>query len=102
MTFEEYARGRMGAWRKQKPSTRAQVESQLRVHVFPTFGSRPIGKIRPVDVEAWVTGKEGELAPSTLHVVFTWMRRVLADAQRARLISTNPCERRRAAGEAAP
>lgn len=92
LTFEDYARDRMAAWRKQKPSTRAQVESHLRVHVLPHFGSMPLGKIRPAHVEAWVTLKATELAPSTLHVVFTWMRRVLADAQRAHLIVSSPCD----------
>ena len=31
-------------------------ETNLRVHVLPTFGDRPIGSIRPSEVQAWVRG----------------------------------------------
>lgn len=91
-TFEDFARERMTAWRKHKESTRLAVESHLRVHVFPTFGARPIGSIRPAHVEAWVARKELELAPATLHVVFAWVRRVFSDAQKQRLITDSPCD----------
>ncbi len=89
--FEDYAKERMAAWRKHKPSTRYQVESQMRKHLFPIFGQTPVGKITAAHIEAWVSEKELELAPSTLHVVFSWFRRVMADAEKYNLVPRNPC-----------
>lgn len=91
ITFEAFAIERLAAWRKHKEATRLQVESHLRRHVFPDFGSKKIGAIKPAHVEAWVSRKELELSPATLHVVMAWFRRVFSDAQRQRLIVESPC-----------
>lgn len=91
-TFGSYAAERVTAWRRHKETTRAQVESHMRLHVLPDFGAKPLASIKPADVEAWVARKERELAPATMHVVFAWTRRVFAEAQRQRLIRDNPCE----------
>jgi integrase len=90
--LEAFATERMAAWRKHKASTRVVVEGHLRNHVFPTFGAVAVGSIKPAHVEAWVAAKETELAATTLHVVFAWMRRLFADAQAQRLIRENPCD----------
>lgn len=90
--FETFAAERAAAWRKHKPSTRLQVESHLRCHVLPTFGAKHVGAITPAHVEAWVAAKEQELAPATLAVVFAWLRRIMADAVKQKLIRDNPCD----------
>jgi integrase len=90
LTFGEYAVERMAAWRRHRDSTRAQVAAHMRNHVLPTFGHIPLGSIRTGHIEAWVTTKSEDLAPSTLAVVHTWLSRVLADAERAHLIRENP------------
>lgn len=39
-----------------KPKTRVGYESILRTHLVPTFGNRPIGSVRPVDVGQFFSG----------------------------------------------
>src|SRR5690554_4153839 len=68
-TFQAYAE----AWRKAqpvRPNTRLRHDRDLRLHAYPVFGSRPIGAIRPSELQAWVTGLSGRLSPSTARVVF--------------------------------
>ena len=89
--FGDYAAERTEASRGNRASTRAQVESHVRNHLLPTFGAVPVGAIRPAHVEAWVARTEQVLAPATLHVVFAWLNRLMADAVRERLIRDNPC-----------
>ena len=51
ITFRTYAE----QWRcaqVHRATTAAQVESHLRRHVYPTFGDRPLGSIRPSEVQA--------------------------------------------------
>lgn len=92
VTFADYAAERTAAWRRHKPSTRAAVEGHMRNHLLPTFGHLPVGQIKPRQVECWVSVKSMELAPSTLHVAFSWLRRVFKDAVTARLLPASPCE----------
>ena len=90
--FEDFANERIEAWRKHRETTRVQVESHMRNHVTPYFGDREIGSIRYGDVEAWVAHRSEVLAPSTLHVVFAWVRRIFADAVRLQVIRVSPCD----------
>src|SRR4051794_16895650 len=51
VTFRAFAED----WRTaqvHRPGTRTSVEQQLRLHVYPTIGDRPLGAIRPSDVQA--------------------------------------------------
>lgn len=89
VTFCEYAE----QWRAaqvHRPSSAAHVETMLRRHAYPAFGDRPIGTIRPSEIQAWVKGSP--LAPTTVHVLHGIVGAVFRAAIRDRLIPSSPCE----------
>ncbi|MEU3436356.1 tyrosine-type recombinase/integrase [Streptomyces sp. NPDC006863] len=71
--------------------TSSRVERALRIHIYPTFGDRPIVTIRPSEVQAWVKDRSQVLAPSTLRVTFAYLVTVMQTAVRDRTIAINPC-----------
>lgn len=91
ITFGEYA----GAWAAAQPhrvTTAAGAETIIRVHIKPTFDTRPIGSIRTSEVQAWVAGPE--LAPSTVTVVYGKLAAIFRAAVDDRIIASSPCSRR--------
>jgi integrase len=92
LTFKVYAE----KWREaqvHRDTTRAQVETHLRRHVYPTFGDKALASIRRSDVQAWVTATSQQLAPSTVRVVYSFVAAVLRAAVDDRLIAASPCSR---------
>lgn len=90
VTFEEFA----AAWLSAQTfdiATRVQVESRLRVHVYPTLGSIELRAIRPSTVQAWVRGRSDELAPGTVKVLLYRVAGIFGAAVEDGLIPTNPC-----------
>jgi integrase len=86
---DEYAE----QWRAaqvHRPSSAAHVETMLRRHAYPAFGDRPIGTIRPGEIQAWVKGSP--LAPATVHVLHGVVSAILRAAVRDRIIPSSPCE----------
>lgn len=89
ITVKEYAE----AWRTAKvwaDSTGERTESALRLHVYPVLGDRPLGSIRPSDVQSWVKGLK--LQPRSVAVVASNLSSVMRAAVRDRLIGSNPCD----------
>jgi integrase len=89
-TLAEYAE----AWRSVQvhlPSTVAQVETNLRRHVLPYLGARPLAAIRPTEVQAWVRGRSDVLAPGTVELVYRYLVAIFRAAVADRLISSSPC-----------
>lgn len=89
-TFRHYAED----WRKVQPhrgSTTTNVEQDLRLHIYPTLGNRPLASIRPSHVQALVTALTPKLAPSTLQRVYGRVTAVFAAAVRDRVIGFSPC-----------
>ncbi|MFI1422753.1 tyrosine-type recombinase/integrase [Streptomyces sp. NPDC020731] len=74
-----------------RDGTTSRVERALRIHIYPTFGDRPIVTIRPSEVQAWVKDRSQVLAPSTLRVTFAYLVSVMHTAVRDRTIAVNPC-----------
>ena len=74
-----------------RPSTVLQVESHLRRHVLPQFGDRPIGSIRPSEVQSWVKDRTSVLAPATVTVVYRYLSAIFRMAVRDGLIIKTPC-----------
>jgi hypothetical protein len=56
------------------------------------LGGQPLSSIKPSDIQAWVKGLTGELAPSTVGVVHGIVSGIFRAAARDRLIVSNPCE----------
>lgn len=93
VTFKVYAE----AWQRRqvhRPNTAAAVDSALRVHAVPEFGSRSMASIRPGEVQAFVQKLIGKgLAPSTVRVTYQHTRAVFLAAADDRIIARTPCQR---------
>lgn len=50
----------------RKKSHRMTVESDLRNHIVPFFGSKELHKVRPDDIERYIAAKRGTLAIKTI------------------------------------
>jgi integrase len=99
VSFRDYAE----QWRAaqvHRDSSSEHVESRLRLHVYPTFGDRPLASILPSEVQAWVkrlatddpASKRKALAPSSIGVCHGIVSSVFKSAIRDRRIMANPCE----------
>jgi integrase len=73
------------------PGPPATTAAQVETHVYPTFGDRPLGSIRPSEVQAWVRGLERDLAPSTIGVVYSFVAGIFQTVVRDRIIVASPC-----------
>lgn len=90
VTFREYAE----AWRVaqvHRPGTATSVEHQLRLHVYPVLGERPLHSVCQSDVQALVRQLSERLAPGTVGVVYGRVAAVFNAAVRDRLIALTPC-----------
>ncbi len=74
-----------------RPSTRNRYSSLLRVHIVPALGNLPLASIRPMDVQAFVSGvlKSG-LSATTAHHAFRLLSEILKAAQLDGRIGRNP------------
>lgn len=92
VTVREY----LEAWRARqvhRPSTREQIESNFRKHVYPRLGDRQLRSLRPSDVQEWVTDRSQHLAPGTVELIYRHLASALRDAEHDRLIGRTPCQR---------
>jgi integrase len=71
--------------------TRETIESRIRVHVKPYLGEVELRQLRPSMIQAWVRGRQVEVAPSYCRLLLTHLSTILAAAVDDRLIATNPC-----------
>lgn len=87
VTFRDVAE----AWRLAQPhreNTRAGTLSRLTVHIYPTLGKRPIGSIKPSELQAWVSGLP--VSPASVRPVWTTARAVFKAALLDHRISWDP------------
>lgn len=97
-TFREVAEACLAAdVHRLKPKTFARYEDTLRLHIYPTFGTRRIAAITSQDVEKWVA--ELRAAPkangqprseSSVRSAFTVLQKMFTYAARHRLITHDP------------
>lgn len=69
VTFRSFAED----WRKvqvHRAATAQSLEQQLRRHVYPAIGHRPIAAVRPSEIQRLMQLLGAELAPSTFEVVY--------------------------------
>lgn len=89
-TLRDYAE----EWREaqlHRPTTRANVETHLRRHVYPAFGHRRLASIRPSEIQRWTTGLSRTLAPATVQVIHGILAAIFKAALRDRLVTSSPC-----------
>ncbi|MFI7551932.1 tyrosine-type recombinase/integrase [Micromonospora sediminimaris] len=73
--------------------TRKRVESNLRCHLYPAFGDRPLRAINLTSVLEWLTRRLAEGTPSTsLKLYFELLDTVLNAAVTDKIIPDNPCD----------
>jgi integrase len=70
------------------PSTRSRVASDLRNHIYPVLGDRPLASIRPSTVQAWARSLS-HLAPNTQHQIFGYVGTILGAAVDDQLVARN-------------
>lgn len=90
VTFYEYAE----AWRQRqlwRESTADRIDSSLRVHLYPTLGSRTLAAVRPSDLDVMVKSLAQTLAPATVEGVYRLAASIFKAAVRDRLIPSSPC-----------
>jgi len=74
-------------------TTRAASHSNLEKHFLPFFGSRPMARILPSNVQEWVTMATAQgLTPRSVRKYHVMLHSIFARAVRDGLILTNPCE----------
>lgn len=74
-----------------RPSSRANLDSRLRLHILPAFGDQPLNAITPVDVRSWVAGLSDCLSPGSVASTYRTLARILTTAQIDGLIRRTPC-----------
>lgn len=90
--FEEVVEQWLLSTRHLRSGTRANVESRLRKHVLPAFGSYPIASIQPAAVRGWVAKLvDSGLSPSTVKAVYGTFSRIMRTAEIDGLIARSPC-----------
>ena len=97
ITLKEYAESGRQA-QVHRESSAAHVETMLRRHAYPAFGTRQLGTIRPGEAQSWVkklsTGSEDQrsLAPSTVAVVHGLVAAVYKAGVQDRKLPSSPCD----------
>ena len=90
ITFRSFAE----EWRQMqvhRPGTAQSVEQQLRRHVYPSIGHRPIAAIRATEIQGMVQRIGAQLAPSTVEVIYGRVVAVFRAAVRDRVVTASPC-----------
>jgi len=73
-----------------RPRTIQHYEGNVRLHIIPGLGSKPLAKLTPADVEKFLAERRGAgLAPRTVHHLRAVLRNALKKAVRNRLIPYN-------------
>ena len=94
ITFQEYAE----RWRLSREvgwalETRKRVESNLRCHLYPVFGSRSPRVVTLTGVLEWLSRRLGDGTPkSSLKLYFELLDAVMSAAVTDKLIPDNPCD----------
>lgn len=74
------------------PQARLRDEASIRNHVLPTFGTVPIGRLRPAHVARWVADlADNGSAPATTRKAYQLLAAALSDAVDNGLIPLSPC-----------
>jgi integrase len=92
VSFREYAEQWRAVQSHHRPTTAAQTETNLRRHVYPALGDRPVAAIRHSDVQGAVAGWSTRLSPATVEVVYRLVVRIFRAAVRDRIIAAHPCD----------
>ena len=90
LTFGAYAERWLADAVDLRPQTRERINGNLRRYLLPAFGDRPLGAIRPTEVQAFFTARAAESAPGTVKLLHQHLSTILRCAMRDQLIASNP------------
>lgn len=71
--------------------TREALESPIRVHIMPTIGDVELRNLWPSTIQAWVRGRQTEVAPSYCRLLLSNLSTIISAAVEDGLIASNPC-----------
>ena len=91
ITIFEYGEQWRRAQLQHAASTARDVEGGLRVHLYPALGERPVGSVRPSDVQGWVAGLGRTLGPAAITKTYSFFASMMKAAVRDGLIVKSPC-----------
>jgi integrase len=81
----------------RKGSTQISYSTAWRLRIEPRFGSTPVRRIKPSDVDEWIAEmSDAGVSPTKVIEAVGVFRRLLDRAVRDRAIPVNPCSLRRA------
>ncbi len=92
VTVKEYGELWRGA-QVHRETTRALVDSQLRLHVYEQLGGRSLSSLRRSEIQAWVRGRAQVLEPRTVRQVYRLLATILRSAVEDRLLAVSPCSK---------
>ncbi|MCW2753745.1 MAG: integrase [Marmoricola sp.] len=93
IAFADYA----APWLERQvlaPTSRASMETRMRVHVYPHWGTTHLVGITPAGIQRWIRELQESLAPSYVRLIVTNFSAVLSAAVLDGLLSDNPCRSR--------
>jgi integrase len=94
ITFEEWAESYLEQKVSLRQRTRDRYEAELRAHLLPCFGDRPLFAIGRGDVQAFVVSVvERGLAPNTIRGLYHLLAAIMSLAEEDGLIQATPCRR---------
>jgi integrase len=88
--FGEYAE----SWQQTqvfRATTAERFEGNLKRHILPAFEDRPLARVQPSDVQAWVRKLSLSLAPTTVEVAYRQLSMIFKSAVRDGLLVVSPC-----------
>ena len=91
VTFEEWVRQWSASTVGRRPKTVAWYARTVDLHLVPAFGSRALGSLTPLDVQAFVDTLATRFAPATTRGYYAVLRLILNAAVNADLIGRSPC-----------
>jgi integrase len=90
-TFQKYATAWLDGMTTSQ-NTRDRHERQLRLHVFPIFGSVPLAALQPTTIRTWQRRlQDAGLASGYRRLLFHDVSAILNAAVDDRMIPVNPC-----------
>ncbi|MCX4557836.1 site-specific integrase [Streptomyces phaeochromogenes] len=72
--------------------TETNVDRALRLHIYPTFGNREIGRIQRADGQKWIKERSAAIAPSTFATPWNVCTSILKMAHQEGIIAKYPWE----------
>lgn len=93
ITFREWAAMWLDGDPTKRAKTKATDEVQIRLHMNPTFGDRPLAAITPLDIRRLVGTWTVTYAPNTVRRMHSVLRAIFTSAVEAEILGRSPCRK---------